>query len=67
MNKKEEILHIIEVLGELSDWNLPDMIRFLIEKKEDWVGLSPMQLIGAGKSDSVLKFLERCRDGDPLS
>lgn len=55
-DKKEIINEALNLAGELYEWKLEDMLRFFVEKRDGWGGLSPVQLIDADKGECVIKF-----------
>lgn len=63
----EEVSKIYSSLQELSGGNAEQMIRFLFEPRQEWLGFNPIEMIAMGKIYAVIGRLDILLHGDPIS
>ena len=64
LRKSQVLIHILNMLWELTNANPHEVKRWLYEPRIAWSGATPMQLLQTGKSEAVAKYLEGLLDGE---
>ena len=67
LGKTTALIHILNMLWDLSGQNKGQIRRFMHEPRQEWGGVTPILLLSSGRSAAVAKFLEGLIDGDPIS
>jgi hypothetical protein len=67
LRKTGLLIHILNMLWEISGGDEKQIRRFMHEPRIEWLGLTPISLLSCGKGTEVAKLLEGMIDGDPIS
>ena len=67
LRKTGSLIHILNMLWEISGGDEKQIRRFMHEPRIEWLGLTPISLLSCGKGIEVAKLLEGMLDGDPVA
>lgn len=66
LRKSQPLIHILNMLWELTNGSANDVRRWLYEPRVAWTGKCPMDLLTSDRVDSVTSYLEGLLDGEVL-
>jgi hypothetical protein len=66
LRKSQPLIHILNMLWELTDASAKDVRRWFYEPRVAWNGKCPMDLLTSQRIDSVTRYLEGLLDGEVL-
>ena len=66
LRKSQILIHILNMLWELTGGDAKQVKRWLYEPRIEWKGTSPMDLLTHQKAEVVAKYLEGLLDGEVL-
>lgn len=66
LRKSQILVHILNMLWELTEGDAKEVKRWLYEPRIEWRGKSPMDLLQNKKAEAVANYLEGLLDGEVL-
>lgn len=66
IHKMQPLLHLLNLLWDLSEGDKAQVRQWLNHPKTEWRGLSPINLLEQGKIDDVIHFLEGLLEGEAM-